>query len=270
MGIIYNRWTATCLLEFQAAYRGRDLPWSIFTFQLQLNRHDKHIAKGQPRPRFIFILSPHRPDGLDLMQKFLTWWQKAPSGRERRRERHWTEWVRKWGSDGEWEGDGSGGMVRAGVCIWAFRWVSIIQGKRVGSWPLKSIHGKGVFTVNINISVCAMAGATFDKPTAVNYELACRVGDRLVNMQSWRSAEPVQHKCQTPTAPGVAGVDLRVNHLHWPSNRTGIAWNRPKNSSLTHTEINFFIWRYCKKVTRSNKTSMHLKSSGKIFVQFPE
>ncbi|MEQ2279426.1 hypothetical protein AMECASPLE_009276 [Ameca splendens] len=41
-------------------------------------------------------------------------------------------------------------------------------------------------------------------------------------------AEPVQHKCQTPTAPGVAGVDLGVNHLHQPSNRMGIAWNRPK------------------------------------------
>lgn len=42
--------------------------------------------------------------------------------------------------------------------------------------------------MNINISVCAMTRATFDKPTAVNYELACRAGDRLVNMQSWRSA----------------------------------------------------------------------------------
>lgn len=54
----------------------------------------------------------------------------------------------------------------------------------MGSRPLKSIHGEGVFTVNINICVCATAGATLDKPTAVNYELACREGDRLVNMQS--------------------------------------------------------------------------------------
>lgn len=32
--------------------------------------------------------------------------------------------------------------------------------------------------------VCATARATLDKPTAVNYELACSEGDRLVNMQS--------------------------------------------------------------------------------------
>lgn len=70
MGIIYYRWTATCLLEFQAAYRRRDLPRSIFTFQLQLNRHDKRTSqRGQPWPRFIFMRPPRRPDGLDLMQK---------------------------------------------------------------------------------------------------------------------------------------------------------------------------------------------------------
>lgn len=43
---------------------------------------------------------------------------------------------------------------------------------------------QGVFTVNINICVSTMARATLDKPTAVNYELACREGDRLVNMQN--------------------------------------------------------------------------------------
>lgn len=35
--------------------------------------------------------------------------------------------------------------------------------------------------------VCAAATATLDKPTAVNYELACGEGDRLVNMQSRRT-----------------------------------------------------------------------------------
>lgn len=42
MGIIYNKRTATCLLEFQAAYRQHDLSPSIFTFQLWLNKHDKY------------------------------------------------------------------------------------------------------------------------------------------------------------------------------------------------------------------------------------
>lgn len=45
MAVIYYRWTATCLLEFQAAYHSRDLPWSIFIFQLPLNRYDKHTQQ---------------------------------------------------------------------------------------------------------------------------------------------------------------------------------------------------------------------------------
>ncbi|MED6249598.1 hypothetical protein ATANTOWER_016783 [Ataeniobius toweri] len=45
MGVIYYMWTATCSLEFQAAYHSRDLPRSIFTFQLQLNRYDKHTQQ---------------------------------------------------------------------------------------------------------------------------------------------------------------------------------------------------------------------------------
>lgn len=70
MGIIYYRWTATCLLEFQAAYRRRDLLRSIFTFQLQLNRHDKRARQRAGRGRrFIFMPPPRRPDGLDLMRK---------------------------------------------------------------------------------------------------------------------------------------------------------------------------------------------------------
>lgn len=84
------------------------------------------------------------------------------------------------------------------VCIWAFRWVSIIRGKKMGSWPLKSIHGKGVSTVNINICACATARAVLDKPTAVNYELAYGEGDRLVNMQSWRN---VRSSCSTSVRP---------------------------------------------------------------------
>ncbi|TNN76305.1 hypothetical protein EYF80_013384 [Liparis tanakae] len=48
----------------------------------------------------------------------------------------------------------------------------------------------------------------------------------------------MQHKCQTPTAPGVAGVDLRVNHQHRASNRTGIAWNGPKKLQFdSHTDL---------------------------------
>ena len=57
----------------------------------------------------------------------------------------------------------------------------------MSSRPLKSIHDTGVFSVNINVCACAMARATLDKPTAVNYELACGEGDRLVNMQNRRS-----------------------------------------------------------------------------------
>lgn len=51
----------------------------------------------------------------------------------------------------------------------------------------------------------------------------------------------MQHKCQTPTAPRVAGVDLGVNHKLWPSNGTEFAWKGPKkkSSSLTQAEINF-------------------------------
>ena len=57
MGIIYYRWTATCLLEFQAADRSRDLPRSIFTFQLQLNRHDKRTQHSRGRTSFSYTAS---------------------------------------------------------------------------------------------------------------------------------------------------------------------------------------------------------------------
>lgn len=91
MGVIYYRWTATCLLEFQAAYHRPDLPRSIFTFGLGLNRHDKHTRR--PRPRCIFIAASDEPDGLDLMHELLTRWQKVLSQRERKYER---ERERRW------------------------------------------------------------------------------------------------------------------------------------------------------------------------------
>lgn len=100
-----------------------------------------HTAKGRPHLRHICIhvsLFPGR-----TAQKFLTCRQKAQSfgswvrHQERKRETATGCWERlQWG------------------CISAFGWVSIIQAKRMGSWPLKSTHGKRVFAVNINISVC--------------------------------------------------------------------------------------------------------------------
>ncbi|CAB1436230.1 unnamed protein product [Pleuronectes platessa] len=37
-------------------------------------------------------------------------------------------------------------------------------------------------------------------------------------------SEPMQHKCQTPTAPGVAGFDLRVNH--WQQKGDCLDWTQ--------------------------------------------
>lgn len=168
------------------------------------------------------------------------WMRKEARGREKEREEVRGMGVEEvgWREQVDW------------VCVWAFRWVSIIQGKRMGSWPLKSIHGKGVFTVNINICVCATARATLDKPTAVNYELACSEGDRLVNMQSWRSA---QSPCNTSVRPP---LHLEWQGLTWVSiTSTGQATGQsllgkdPKNCSLTHTEINFSIWRQWAEVS---------------------
>lgn len=180
MGIIYYRWTATCLLEFQAAYLSRDLQWSIFTFQLQLNRHDKHTQQraSHGHTSFSYCLLAGQTAGLNAKVPDMMAEGAEYSGEKSKR------WEKNWRGEEASERRGGWWEQVNRVCIWAFRWVSIIQGERMGSWPLKSIHGKGVFTVNINICVCAMARATLDKPTAVNYELACREGDKLVNMQS--------------------------------------------------------------------------------------
>lgn len=72
MGIIYYRWTATCLLEFQAADRSRDLPHSIFTFQLRLNRHDKHTEQKGPAVATLHFHTASNPrqDRPELTQKF--------------------------------------------------------------------------------------------------------------------------------------------------------------------------------------------------------
>lgn len=148
------------------------------------------------------------------------------------------------------------------VCIWAFRWVSIIRGKRMGSWPLKSIHGKGVFTVNINICVCAMARATLDKPTAVNYELACREGDRLVNMQNWRSAQThatqvsdphrtrsgrdwpgCQSRC-TGQAIGQGLLGMNSNHCSLTEKITFLSNSSTKKLSIISPWQFFRCWKY--------------------------
>ena len=98
-----------------------------------------HIAKGQPWPHFIFILPPRRPDGLDLMQKFLTWWQKALSGREARKKRggRETEWGRKHrGRAGE-----GGGMVRAGwLSMYLSFQVSVHHSGRRDGFMASEIH----------------------------------------------------------------------------------------------------------------------------------
>lgn len=97
-------------------------------------------------------------------------------------------------------------MVGAGqlsVCL-SFQ-VSVHHSGKEDEFMASENHPwQGVFTVNINICVRAAARATFDKPTAVDYELACREGDRLVNMQSRRS---VQSPCNTSVRPPL--------HLEW-------------------------------------------------------
>lgn len=61
--------------------------------------------------------------------------------------------------------------------------MSVHHSVRKDGFMASEIHPwHGVFSVNINVCACAMARATLDKPTAVNYELACGEGDRLVNM----------------------------------------------------------------------------------------
>lgn len=88
--------------------------------------------------------------------------------------------------------------------------VSVHHSGKEDEFMASEIHPwQGVFTVNINIRVRATARATLDKPTAVNYELACREGDRLVNMQSRRS---VQSPCNTSVRPPL--------HLEWQ----GLTW----------------------------------------------
>lgn len=93
MGIIYYRWTATCLLEFQAADRSRDLPHSIFTFQLRLNRHDKHTEQKGPTVATLHFhtASNPRPDRPELTQKFpdmvAEGGEQREGGEERARER---------------------------------------------------------------------------------------------------------------------------------------------------------------------------------------
>ena len=53
--------------------------------------------------------------------------------------------------------------------------------------------------VHVCVRACATARATLDKPTAVNYELACGEGDRPVNMQNGRSTPgPALHKVSDP------------------------------------------------------------------------
>lgn len=71
MGIIYNKQTATCLLEFQAAYRHWDLSPSIFTFQLWLNKHDKYTLTHTHTAAGLILIRPSLPrsDGTDFMQK---------------------------------------------------------------------------------------------------------------------------------------------------------------------------------------------------------
>lgn len=110
---------------------------------------------------------------------------------------------------------------------------------------------QGVFTVNINICVCAVTRATLDKPTAVNYELACREGDRPVNMQSWGC---MVSSCNTSVRPSL--------HLQWPGltwvsiNSTGLTTAQellgmgPKNCCLTDIERNFQLDSCTKKVTK--------------------
>lgn len=112
----------------------------------------------------------------------------------------------------------------------------------MGSGPLKSIHGTGVFSVNINVCACATARATFDKPTAVNYELACGEGDSLVNMQCRRSAQsPRNTSVRPPPHPewqGLTWVSItspRAKH----QDRGRLEWTQ-KPASLTHIEIRGF------------------------------
>lgn len=129
---------------------------------------------------------------------------------------------------------------------WAFELsgMSVHHSGKEDEFMASEIHPwQGVFTVNINIRVRATARATLDKPTAVNYELACREGDRLVNMQSRRS---MQSPCNTSVRPPL--------HLEWQGltrvsiTRTSQATGQillginPKNYFLTHEEINFLTW----------------------------
>lgn len=89
MGIIYNKQTATCLLEFQAAYRHWDLSPSIFTFQLWLNKHDKytHTHTHRSMPHFNTALSPpFRRHGLYAE---VVGWSASPGTWQRAREGLW-------------------------------------------------------------------------------------------------------------------------------------------------------------------------------------
>ncbi len=69
MGIIYNKRTATCLLEFQAAYRQHDLSPSIFTFQLWLNKHDKYTHTHTHTGLILILPSLPPLRCTDFMQK---------------------------------------------------------------------------------------------------------------------------------------------------------------------------------------------------------
>lgn len=98
----------------------------------------------------------------------------------------------------EKEGDCDGMLRTAPVRMhFSFR-VSVHHSGKEDGFMAFEIHPwqKGLCSEYKYICMCAgvwvracawahpMAGATLDKPTAVNYESARRVGDRLVNMQS--------------------------------------------------------------------------------------
>lgn len=244
MGIIYNKQTATCLLEFQAAYRHWDLSPSIFTFQLWLNKHDKYTlthTHGSSRPHFNTALSPpFRRHGLYAE---VVGWSSSPGTWQRAREGLWVGFMLRMSVLPI-----TGACRSVCVCGASVRvCVRTADRKRDRDRdPGKCSHGSEAQARNTNIFACATAGAAFDISTAVNYELACREVDRAVNMQNEEERPgPVQHtRVNSHPVPAAAG---NVNHSVWLRTWVGKLPRISQRTSVLRCQIKKILYTLRRK-----------------------